>query len=145
MKNESGGYEIRSASDEYVFKSALVKRDISVIRGRGASPRSVNVFEGMLDFLSLLVLQNATQLEGDAIVMHSVSSFKRTIEFIEGLGYEKVFTFLDNDRVGFQYTQHFKSKFLGKVIHQSHINKNYKDLNDLLVNRNTSSQTLHFE
>lgn len=30
MENESGGYEIRSASDKYKFKSALIKRDITV-------------------------------------------------------------------------------------------------------------------
>ena len=35
MENESGGYEIWAASDQYKFKSALIKRDISVIRGNG--------------------------------------------------------------------------------------------------------------
>ncbi len=57
MENEGGGYKIRSASDQYKFKSALIKRDITVIRGRGVERKSVSVFEGMTDFLSLLVLQ----------------------------------------------------------------------------------------
>lgn len=44
MENESGGYEIRSASDRYKFKSALIKRDISLIRGRAGpiSSRRMN-------------------------------------------------------------------------------------------------------
>jgi hypothetical protein len=93
MENESGGYEIRSASDRYKFKSALIKRDISVIRGRGAESKSVSVFEGMVDFLSLLVLQNTDQLEGDAIVMHSVTTFERTVQFIEGEGMSRFLLF----------------------------------------------------
>ena len=75
MKNESGGYEIRSASDQYIFKSALIKRDITFIKGRGENSRLVSVFEGMTDFLSLLVLSNGRELKGNTIIMHSVSSF----------------------------------------------------------------------
>jgi len=93
MENESGGYEIRSASDQYKFKSALIKRDISVIRGSGPERKSVNVFEGMTDFLSLLVLQKTDRLEGDAIIMHSVSTYNRTVQYIKEQGYEQVFTF----------------------------------------------------
>ena len=58
--------------------------------------------------MHLLVLQNLEQLEADAIAMHSVSSFKRTVEFIEKMSYEKVFTFLNNDEVGKNYFTRFE-------------------------------------
>jgi len=133
MENESGGWEIRSASDQYKFKSALIKRDITVIRGRGQNRNSVSVFEGMVDFLSLLVLRNMDQFEGDAIIMHSVSAFKRTIQDIKRRGYELVFTFLDNDRVGKNYTLKFRDYF-GKIAPtQSNEFAAFKDLNDYLV------------
>ena len=50
MKNESNGYEVRSASDKHIFKSALIKRDVSIIKGRESSSQSVSIFEGMTDF-----------------------------------------------------------------------------------------------
>jgi len=134
MKNASDGYEIRSASDQYTFKSALKKRDITVIRGREAESNSVSIFEGMTDFLSLLVLQNLEQLKGDAIIMHSVSTYKRTIEFIEEQGYKRVFTFLDNDKTGKKYTAKFEQDLASiRVASQSQTFRPHKDLNDALV------------
>lgn len=134
MENESGGYEIRAASDKYKFKSALIKRDITVIQGRGSDRNSVSVFEGMTDFLSLLVLQKTERLEGDAIIMHSVSTYKRAVQFIEEQGYEEVFTFLDNDRTGEKCTAKFKSDLaLSKVYPQNQIFRPYKDVNEVLT------------
>jgi 5S rRNA maturation endonuclease (ribonuclease M5) len=137
MLNESGGYEIRSASDRYKFKSALLKRDISVVQGREPELKSVSIFEGMTDFLSLLVLRSVNQLEEDAIVMHSVSSFKRTVQFVEEQGYEQVFSFLDNDETGEKYRKKLR-ELLPNI--QLHFNNQYyqghKDLNVALVASN---------
>ena len=133
MENQSGGYEIRSASDQYVFKSALIKRDISVIRGREPANKTVSVFEGMVDFLSLLVLQNTDRLEGYAIIMHSVSTFKRTVQFIEGQGYELILTFLDNDGTGEEYSAKYSEAFATKIQSQSGIFEPHIDLNEALV------------
>ena len=134
MLNESGGYEIRSASDRYKFKSALLKRDISVVQGRGPESKSVSIFEGMTDFLSLLVLRGVDQLEEDAIVMHSVSSFKRTVQFIEEQGYERVFSFLDNDETGEKYRAKLKDQLPDIQLQFSNQSyQGYKDLNAALA------------
>lgn len=134
MENESGGYEIRAASDQHKFKSALIKRDISIIQGKGGDRKKVNVFEGMTDFLSLLVLQKADQLVGDAIIMHSVSTYHRTVQYIEEQGYEQVFSFLDKDRTGEKYTAKFKEDLApGQVYPQNEIFRPYKDVNEALV------------
>ena len=70
MKNLSGGYELRSATDnpELIFKSALIVRDITVVKGQEEGRRAVSVFEGQLDFLSLLMMLGVETLRGDAII-----------------------------------------------------------------------------
>ena len=133
MKNESGGYEIRAASSSYSFKSALNGRDITLIRGSAQTRTKVSVFEGMIDFLSLVVMMNTRQLSGDAIIMHSLSSFRRTAEVINREGYKQINTFLDNDAPGKKATEDFKAEFLGLVTCQSEMYANYKDLNAALV------------
>ncbi|MEL6718639.1 MAG: CHC2 zinc finger domain-containing protein [Bacteroidota bacterium] len=66
MQNNSQGYEIRSASDQYIFKSVLNQRDITHITGRAGDFDSINIFEGMLDYLSLLTLLHTDQLKNDS-------------------------------------------------------------------------------
>lgn len=132
MKNESGGYEIRVASSKYTFKSALLARDITVIQGTSPERRAVNVFEGMTDFLSLLVMMNFNNLAGDSLVMHSLSSFQRAAEYIRGHDYQVINTFLDNNRPGAEGVEKFKAEFGGKVAPQSQMFAPYADLNDAL-------------
>lgn len=132
MENESGGYEIRAASDRYKFKSALIKRDITVIRGRGPEQALVNVFEGMTDYLSLLALLKRDILSEDAIIMHSLSSFHRTVEAIRQFGYVQINTFLDNNAPGQQSTEKFMAEFPNQVTNQSQFFAPHVDLNDAL-------------
>lgn len=132
MENASGGFEIRAASDEYKFKSALIKRDITFIKGTSPEKKAVNVFEGMTDFLSLLAMYNSEQMAGDAIIMHSLSSFPRTVEFIRSHDYATVNTFLDNDRAGQECTERFKTELGEKAVSQSAIFAPHEDLNDAL-------------
>jgi hypothetical protein len=133
MRNEKDGFEIRAASSQYSFKSALKIRDITVIRGQSPERRSVNIFEGMTDFLSLMVMYNCDQLSGDSIIMHSLSSFKRSREVIEREGYDTIYTFLDNNQAGQGGTEKFQQAFPGKVQSQSDLFAPHTDLNDALV------------
>lgn len=132
MENESGGYEIRVASSKYTFKSALKARDITVIRGTSPERGIVNVFEGMTDFLSLLVMMNFNNLAGDSLIMHSLSSFQRAADFIRSQDYRVINTFLDNNRPGEEGTEKFKAEFGGRVAPQSQMFAPYADLNDAL-------------
>lgn len=131
MLNESGGYEIRVASDQYAFKSALIARDITLIEGR-PNTDSVSVFEGMVDYLSLLVLLGVRKLSGDAIVLHSLSSFQRAAAFIQSKSYATINTFLDNDGAGEGGTARFREIFGERVIVQSKGFAPHHDLNDAL-------------
>lgn len=132
MKNEAGGYEIRSASDTNVFKSSLNSSDVSLIE-TGSQNSSVYIFEGMIDFLSLLVLYGLEDLSGDAIVMHSLSSFQRTKDILEERDYALINSFLDNDRSGLKTTEDFVACFSSRFKPQNDMYANHKDLNEALV------------
>ena len=132
MENRSGGYEIRAASDDYKFKSALKNRDITFIKGSEPARKSVNIVEGMTDYLSLLAMYNTQQLAGDTVIMHSVSSYARTANIIKGMGFVWIHTFLDNDKTGYKYTQRFIEDFNDKVKNQSSLFEPYQDLNKAL-------------
>lgn len=131
MQNRTGGYEIRAASDEYKFKSALNGRDISLIEGKSQN-QTVNLFEGMLDFLSLLAMLNVDQLAGDVIVMHSLSSYKPCAKAIEDRQYSTINTFLDNNEAGRGANQRFIEDFPKQVRPQSEMFAPYEDVNDAL-------------
>jgi len=126
MQNESGGYEVRVASDQYPFKSALVKKDISLIK---AEPEAVHIFEGMTDFLSLLTIR---KLEGASIIMHSLSSFQRTVDVIRQNGYQQIYTYLDNNKAGREHTEKFQAEFDDKVLPQNELYKGHEDVNAYL-------------
>lgn len=133
MRNQSGGYEVRAATDDYIFKSALIKRDISVFTGQQKESTVVNIFEGMLDFLSLLVMLNVSNLSGDTIVMHSLSSYERTLTAIKSMKYQTINGFLDNNRAGQETTNRFNQELGDKFNSQSTLFAPYEDVNDALM------------
>lgn len=134
MKNLSGGWEVRSASDEpgRLFKSALIARDISVIKGLEQGRGAVSVFEGQLDFVSLLVMLRREQLAGDAIILHGLQCYGRAKDYIKAHGYARIDTFLDNNPPGQEKTQEFIHDFGGIVHNQSPRFLPHIDLNDAL-------------
>lgn len=141
IKNRAGGYEIRSASDTPVFKSALIKRDISIIKGNDTIS-SVNVFEGTVDFLSLLVLYNGSKLQGDTIIMHSLSSFQNTLEYIQNGSYQNINLWLDNDRSGKKMVTKFIKEGIQNIHDKCELYGSSKDLNDLLKKKLNSEKEI---
>lgn len=141
MKNEQGGYEIRSASDQYVFKSALIARDISLVKGQGTLNSTILLFEGMTDFVSSLLLKGVMHVSTDALVMHSVSTLKRTVDIIQQQGYTQVLSFMDNDKTGHQTTARLTEALPNlHVVPQNHLYVNNKDINSAWVSRTSTSQ-----
>ena len=132
MENQAGGYEIRAASSQYNFKSAITARDITVIPGTAAGSHTVHVFEGMTDFLSFLVLNRVQTAPDPCIVMHSLSSFHRAVAHIRSQGYQTIKTYLDNDKAGQQGTEKFKTEFGAMIVSQCEAYAPHHDLNDML-------------
>jgi hypothetical protein len=132
-ENLSGGYEIRVATDAYPFKSAVNGRDVSLFAGASHLHHVVNVFEGTTDFLSLLTMMKTDRLSGDTIVMHSLSSYKRTLEVIKEKGYKSVNLFLDNNQPGEDHTAAFIRDLSEiEVTSQAQLFLPYEDINEAL-------------
>lgn len=132
MENISGGYEVRSAMDTPAFKSALIERNITFISGSKQDTHDINIFEGMTDYLSLLQLYNCLELSNDTIIMHSISSFQNTCQFLREYNHDNINLWLDNDKSGRKAVNRFIEAFPGKIQDQSFRYASFNDLNDIL-------------
>ncbi|MFK7979284.1 MAG: toprim domain-containing protein [Saprospiraceae bacterium] len=133
IKNDSEGYEIRSASDKYKFKSSLNAKDITTIKGTGAKPTKINIFEGMTDFLSLLTWFKRDILPSTSIIMNSTNAnLDKTISALKMGNYNKINTFFDNDSTGIKTFEAIKAEFPDNTFSQSSLFASHTDFNDML-------------
>jgi hypothetical protein len=128
FKNLSGGYEIRNP----FFKSSLGSKDMSFVKGSGAEGE-ILVFEGFMDFLSKLTLDEVQAFSADALILNSVSYAEKAIFFIREKGYQKLKGYLDNDRAGNEATERFKSEFDEAFSDMRSEYQVLKDLNEYLT------------
>ena len=126
--NQSGGYELR---DNGTFKGTIAPKEITPIfidklRDKDADKiQPVCVFEGFMDFLSLLSMKE--EVTRVCLVMNSVSNVARTIRYLNDRHLTHIRTFLDNDEAGWMAVQYFiKAGF-----HVEDMNIHYKDFKDL--------------
>ena len=129
IPNDAGGYEIRAASDQHPFKSVLGPRAISTIPGTDPNANRVSIFEGTLDYLSLLAIMNLDQLEGKAIIMHSLSSYQPALAALRSANYQTINLFLDNDESGVDVAIQFQHA-LPNAVNRAELYLPHKDLND---------------
>ena len=129
MQNQSGGYEVRNP----FFKSSLGNKDLSLIKG-GEGRGEVSVFEGYMDFLSFLTDRKKQKLQGDVLILNSVSFAEKAKSLIREQSYTKVYTFLDNDTKGRETLESF-GELPTQIITLNHLYKNFKDYNQYLQNR----------
>lgn len=123
FKNDSDGWNLRS---EY-FKGCT-SMDISTCRA--VDRNTALVFEGFMDYLSYLSMNNLGKSTNNIIVLNSTSNLNKAIDIIKS--HDKVYTYLDNDEGGRKVTQ------LINQVCKIHVNKstefaNFKDLNEYHV------------
>jgi len=72
-------------------------------------------------------------MEGDAIILNSVACMDKAFPFIEKYGYEKLYTWMDNDVAGDKATAAWKEFAATEegLIHipMNHVYKEHKDVN----------------
>ncbi|SFA54851.1 Toprim-like [Pedobacter suwonensis] len=133
LKNESSGYELKNK----IFKGTINQKDISFIRGTNEEQKRVQVFEGMMDFVSVLVLLDIKRLKDDAIILNSLSCLTKAFPIIEISSYEEVYSYFDNDKAGVNHREILK-EFIQSQKGLKHVSlhtkyANYKDVNEWLV------------
>jgi len=125
FKNDSGGYELRNE----FFKGSNSPKDITTIKN---NHEKVIVFEGFFDFLSFISSVTKNQLtKANFCILNSLSFFEKARTFLEQ--HQAIHLYLDNDTAGIKTASYAKS-LSEKYIDESSFYKNYKDLNDWVVN-----------
>jgi len=127
--NEEGGYEYRNL----YFKGCVGKKAITFVRGTVPKPPGINIFEGLMDFLSVIAQREGEKLQDDTIVLNSLSQMKEAAAYIRGYGYQTAYTWLDNDEAGSKATEAFAEFFKSEPgLKHIPMNKQYaphKDVN----------------
>lgn len=131
--NCAGGYELR---DDKAFKGTIAPKDISVIAGE-ANNAPLCIFEGFMDFLSLLTMKGKEI--APCLVLNSVSNLSRAIAYLHENGIDSVRAFLDNDEAGRQTLQSLQSAGINVEDMSRHYSR-YKDLNEYHIAQRTGQK-----
>jgi len=131
FQNIAGGYELRNK----YFKGSSSPKDVTMIE---SGSKNITVFEGFTDFLSYHVLYQNQKLcltnqhvqQTNFLVLNSLSFFGKSRSIMEKN--DSVHLYLDRDNAGSKCTQNALG-WNKKYIDQSHLYKNYKDLNEFLI------------
>jgi DNA primase len=122
FKNDNDGFEIRSK----YFKGCLGKKEITNINNNSST---IVIFESWSDFLSYLTLKIDNE---NYIVLNSTSMTNRVLSNLNN--YKLIKLFLDNDEAGNKATNTIISSINIDVIDCRYLYKNFKDLNEYLIN-----------
>jgi 5S rRNA maturation endonuclease (ribonuclease M5) len=127
LENQSGDYEIKNEH----LKTVVGKKDISLLHGKGGvgASKEVAIFESAIDFLSYLSDQNKRQLSNDVIILNSTQLADRAKSLIEKKDYQKVYTFLDNDRAG-EKAGEILQTLENQIVSCNHLYQGFKDYNE---------------
>lgn len=136
FKNNSGGYVLRSKVAKICSSS-----DVTTLGPDGNLTMEVNskkvaVFEGFIDFLSLLSYNEKQEPGHDCCILNSVSNLEKALPWI--VGHTNIMIFADNDNAGrdtYQRITDYVSDSAEEVCiyDMAELYKGHKDLNDKLV------------
>jgi Toprim-like len=124
------GFDVRSS----LFKGFVgAEKTVTVIGP--ATAKTAMVFEGFMDFLSLLTLRGTTEATNTlVIILHSAALRRRAADIIKERGIETLMLYLDHDDAGRASTDFFRRETAcNSLIDASEMYKDYKDLNAWLM------------
>ncbi len=129
MRNEDAGYEIRNP----FFKGCIGTKSITFVRGSKPKPDGINIFEGFMDFLSIITRQDGARFEDDTIILNSLSCLKKATPYIQDYGYKIGYTWMDNDEAGQKANQaladYFKTQKMLEYTPMNLMYEPHKDVN----------------
>lgn len=124
------GFDARSP----VFKGFIgAGKDVTVLGEPDA--REALVFEGFMDFLSLLTMRGTPAIADAAIIiLHSTSLRRRAATIIAARGFDKLTLYLDHDAAGRSTTEFLKAETsCNSITDAAPLYAGYKDLNEWRV------------
>lgn len=126
FRNDRDGYELRNK----YFKGGTSPKTITTIPG---NLKSVNIFEGFVDFLSALVYFGQPSPRCTTIVLNSLSHLRQLYDLLPN--FQKINLFLDNDTAGQRAAAEIISRFPGAINQAAKIYTRRKDFNEFLINQ----------
>lgn len=130
-KNESGGYDVRS---KYA-KICINRKDVLIMKGHTGK---VNLFEGMLNFLSALK-EKAVSLHDTNFVLNSLGLYQKGIKYLLDCQPVEANLFLDNGEGGDKFTKRFMEE-IPIAVDKRHLYSEYGDYNEkIMADINTSN------
>ncbi len=124
FKNDTEGYELRNK----YFKGCLKSKNITTILN---GSKTLCLFESFTDFLSYQTLKSSSTNE-DYIILNSTATVHKTISALPN--YNMVRSYFDHDNAGIKTTAIIKKNCRKEFQDCSKLYKDYKDLNDYLIN-----------
>lgn len=138
FENVNNGWELRNK----YFKGCRGRKDISYLPwSRDGPSTECAVFEGFIDYLSALALNIISG--ADAIILNSVVNVNKAVPYLKG--YTAINCYLDNDNAGQTALSELTAIYGSAVIDRSTLYSEVNDLNDFLVNRSFTKNTLSNE
>lgn len=135
FENVSNGWELRNR----YFKGCRGRKDISYLPwSRDGPSTECAVFEGFIDYLSALTLDIISG--ADAVILNSVVNVNKSVPYLKG--YTALNCFLDNDNAGQTALAELTAIYGSTVIDLSTLYSEFNDLNDFLVNRSFTQNTI---
>lgn len=128
FQNEERGWELRNQQ----IKSCISPKAISFIRGSIPKPTEIHVFEGFFDFMTIATRNVSGQLEGDALILNSLSCVEKGLAYVKNYGYQTLRSYMDNDVAGQKATNRLNEfvRTQEGLIHRP-MNKLYADHKDV--------------
>ncbi|MXV52678.1 hypothetical protein GS399_17020 [Pedobacter sp. HMF7647] len=120
--NRSGGYELRNRW----FKGSSSPKDVTFLDN---DSQSVCLFEGFVDFLSLLELKEHRQPQANFLVLNSVSLLQRSVDLLKN--HQNVFLYLNNDQAGVNAAAKLKESGINGIS-KGEFYKEFNDINEYL-------------
>lgn len=138
FENVSGGCELRNR----YFKGCRGRKDISYLPwARDGPSTECAVFEGFIDYLSALALSIISG--ADVIILNSIANVNKAVPYLKG--YTTINCYLDNDNAGQTALAELTAIRGSTVINRSTLYSEFNDLNDFLVNRSFTPNTISNE
>lgn len=135
FENVSRGWELRSR----YFKGCRGRKDISYLPwARDGPSTECAMFEGFIDYLSALTLGIISG--ADAIILNSVVNVNKAVPYLRN--YTVINCYLDNDNAGQTALAELTAIYGSTVIDHSTLYSESNDLNDFLVNRFFTQNTI---
>jgi hypothetical protein len=125
FKNDAGGYELRNR----YYKGSVSPKNITTF---SVPTDDCMIFEGFMDYLSYLTIENLLQPQTDTVVLNSAAFLNRAMGFLNR--HDEIHSYLQNDSTGKQVLSEIVARH-GNVNDMSVLYENHKDLNEYLINQ----------